>query len=219
LPVEFPDYNAIDSIDSQNAVRLGMRNKLQTKRNIGIDDVAKWDLYTDWRLDPEHGQTRFADLYSDLVVKPRSWLKLESLTRFDLQSGRFRFANDTLTIQPNNRWSWSIGNFYLRDDDPQMPTGLGEGNNIFTSSFFYRLNEDWGMRANQHFDVRDGRMQEQDYTIYRDLRSWTAALTFRVRQNQTGPEDFTIAFTFSLKAHPHLGLGKDSVRPYYLLGQ
>jgi len=218
LPIEFPDYNAIDSIDSQNVLRLGMRNKLQTKRNIGIDDLAKWDLYTDWRLDPERGQTRFSDIYSDLAVKPRSWLKLESLTRFDLDSGKFRFAYDTLTFQPNNKWSWSVGNFYLRDDSPQMPTGLGQGNNLITSSFFYRVNEDWGVRANHHFEARDGRMEEQDYTIYRDLRSWTAALTFRVRNNRTGPEDFTIAFTFSLKAHPRFGLGKDTVRPYYLLG-
>src|SRR5207247_9015260 len=28
LPIEFPDYNAIDSIDSQNVLRLGLRNKL-----------------------------------------------------------------------------------------------------------------------------------------------------------------------------------------------
>jgi len=26
LPIEFPDYNAIDSIDSQKVLRLGMRN-------------------------------------------------------------------------------------------------------------------------------------------------------------------------------------------------
>src|SRR6266568_743224 len=29
LPVEYPDYNAIDSIDSQNVIRFGLHNKLQ----------------------------------------------------------------------------------------------------------------------------------------------------------------------------------------------
>ncbi len=43
----------------------------------------------------------------------------------------------------------------------------------------------------------DGLLQEQFYTIYRDLRSWTGALTFRVTDNNTGPENFTVAFTFS----------------------
>src|SRR5207247_7308905 len=79
LPIEFPDYNAIDSIDSQNVVRFGLRNKLQTKRQGEIANLLNWDVYTDWRLRPRGGQTTFADLYSDMVVKPRSWLTWESL--------------------------------------------------------------------------------------------------------------------------------------------
>lgn len=218
LPIEFPDYNAIDSIDSQNVLRLGLRNKVQTKREGRIEDLLKWDLYTDWRLQTERNQTRFADVYSDLTVKPRSWLKLESLTRFDVDSANFRLAIDTVTFQPNNSWNWTLGNFYLRDDTPQSSTGLGQGNNLLLSSFFYRVNENWGLRATHHFEARDGRLEEQGYSIYRDLRSWTAALTFRVRDNRVGSDDFTVAFTFSLKAHPRYVPGVDAVRPYYLLG-
>jgi hypothetical protein len=99
----------------------------------------------------------------------------------------------------------------------QWPTGLGQGNNLFTSDLFYRLNENWGVRASHRFEARDGRLEEQAYTLYRDLRSWTAALTFRVLDNPTGPEDFTVAFTFSIKAFPHYGLHGDSVRPAALL--
>ncbi len=218
LPIEFPDYNAIDSIDSQNVLRLGLRNKLQTKRQGRVEDLVNWDVYTDWRLRPNHNQETFADLFSDLVFNPRSWLKLESLTRYDIQSGHFRLALHTLTFQPNNVWSWTLGHFYLRDDFRLVSTALGEGNNLITSSMFFRVNENWGLRATHHYEARDGRMEEQYYSIYRDLRSWTAALTFRLRENRSGPEDFTVAFTFSLKARPRYGLGSDTVRPYYLLG-
>jgi hypothetical protein len=83
---------------------------------------------------------------------------------------------------------------------------------------FYRLNENWGLRAAHRYDLRHGRMQEQGYSIYRDLRSWTAALTFRVLDNVTGPQDFSVAFTFSLKAFPRFGLGQDATHPYSLLG-
>jgi hypothetical protein len=55
--------------------------------------------------------------------------------------------------------------------------------------------------------------------LYRDLRSWTGALTFRVIDNDTGPEDFTIAFTFSLKASPKNHVGDDAVQPYHLIGE
>jgi hypothetical protein len=83
---------------------------------------------------------------------------------------------------------------------------------------FYRVNENWGLRASHRFEARDGRLEEQAYSLYRDLRSWTATLTFRVLDNRNGPEDFTVAFTFSLKAHPRRGLDSDIVRPYSLWG-
>jgi hypothetical protein len=60
-------------------------------------------------------------------------------------------------------------------------------------------------------------LEEQAYTIFRDLRSWTAALTFRVRENPQGPQDLSVTFTFSLKAFPHYD--QDDIRmPYSLWG-
>ena len=218
LPIEFPDYNAIDSIDSQNVIRFGLRNKLQTKRQGRVENLLNWDLYTDWRLRPRDNQTTFADLYSDLSFKPRSWLSFDSLIRYDINGGDLRMALHTLTLQPNETWSWSVGHFYLRDDFSASPTALGEGSSTITSSFFYRLNENWGLRTTHNFDAADGRMQEQFYSIYRDFRSWTGALTLRFRDNRSGPDDFTIAFTFSLKAHPRYGVGADTAKPYSLLG-
>ena len=70
-----------------------------------------------------------------------------------------------------------------------------------------------------NYDIRDSRMQEQFYTIYRDLRSWTAALTLRLRNNSSGDDDVTVAFTLSLKAMPRYNVGEDAVKPYRLLGR
>ncbi|NOS68856.1 MAG: LPS-assembly protein LptD [Verrucomicrobia bacterium] len=218
LPVEFPDYNAIDSIDSQNVMRLGLRNRLQTKRDGQIENLVYWDLYTDWRMDRHDGQSTFADVYSDLVFRPRTWLTLESQTRYDSESGRFNMSFHNLTIQPNDRWSWGIGHWYLRDDLSGSPLALGRGNDLFTSTIFYRLDENWGFRLHHQFEARDGTLEEQDYTIYRDMRSWTAALTLRKRDHRDGKDDYTVAFTFSLKASPRFGLGGDTVKPARLLG-
>jgi lipopolysaccharide assembly outer membrane protein LptD (OstA) len=218
LPIEYPDYNSIDSIDSQNVMRFSVRNKLQTKRDGKVVDLVRWDLYTDWRLKPQQGQSTFADVYSDLILRPKSWLTLDSILRYDLQDGLFRMSYNTLTFQPNEIWSWTIGHYYLRDDFSGSPTELGQGNNLITSTLFYRVNENWGLRAAHRYDIDAGKMDEQDYSIYRDLRSWTAALTFRLRNNPGGPEDFTVAFTFSLKAFPRFGLGTDTLRPNSLLG-
>lgn len=219
LPIEYPDYNAIDSIDSQNAIRWGLRNHLQTKRDDKVINIVSSDIYTDWRLKPRSGQGTFDDLYSDLTLRPRRWLTLESLARYEIDTSRFRMAYNTLTIAPNDVWSWRVGYYYLRDEPTNSPTSLGPGNDVFTSSLIYRLDQNWAFRASHYFDAKEGRLREQSYSVYRDLRSWTAALAFLIRDRQPGqPQDYTVAFTFSLKAYPRYRLGQDEGRGLSLLG-
>ncbi len=213
LPIEYPDYNAIDSIDSQNVIRWGLRNRIQTKRNGQLDDVVNWAVYTDWRLRPRTDLGTWSDIFSDLELHPRTWLRINSTLRFDIQAERFDLAQDTVTFQPNNRWSWTVGQFFLRAGPI-----FGQGEDLITSTFYYRLNENWGTRISHNFDATTGTMQEQYYTLYRDLRSWTAALTFRVLNNVGRAPDYTIAATFSLKARPKFGLGQDTVAPPTLVG-
>lgn len=218
LPIEYTDYNAIDSIDSQNVVRFGLRNKLQTKRAGQIENLLYWDLYTDWRLNPRSGQDTFADAFSDLVLRPRSWLTVESQLRYDINNHRWRMSVHNLTLQPNDRWSVAIGHWYLRDDLSVSRAMTSEDDNLIRSALYFKLNENWAFRTAHYYDLQDGRMEEQDYTVYRDLRSWTAGLTFRHRDSRNSSDDYTIAFTFSVKARPRFGLGSDSVRPSQLLG-
>ena len=214
LPIDFPDYNNLDSIDSQNVVRLGLHNKLQTKREGKIVNLVDWDLYTDWRIQPNAQQNNFSDLYSDLTLNPRSWLSFQSQLRYDVQDGLWRMSHTTLTFQPHKSWKWIVGQTYLHDDFSSSPTALGPGESVFTSSILFRLNENWGLRASHYFDANTGDLREQDYAIYRDLRSWTAALTFRFRNSPGSQEDFTVALTFWLKAYPQSGRGPEAGQSY-----
>jgi hypothetical protein len=227
-PVDFPDYNSIDSIDSRQVVRLGLHNKLQTKRDGKLDNLINWDLYTDWRLEQHYEtqldpitrqplglkkQTLFSDIYSELDFKPRTWIALSSELRYLPDQRLFREINHTLTLTPNDWWSLSLGHRYLRDTSE-----LGPGNNLIIATMFYKLNENWGVRISEHYEARDHVLEYQYYSLYRDFRSWTGALTFRVRDNRSGPDDFAVGFSLSLKAFPRYGVGDDSVKPSKLVG-
>ena len=218
LPIDFPDYNAIDAVDSQNVIRWGLRNRLQTKRAGEVVDLLDWDVFTDWRLNPEPGQKTFSDISSDLKFHPRSWLALESRTRYDLDHGQVRMAFNSLTLQPDTTWNLKLGYFYLRDDFSAEPTAWGAGNNLFTSTLYLRVNENWGLRVSHYYDLIEHQLEQQTYTVYRDFRSWTGALSFRVRENVNDKEEFTIAFTFSLKALPRFSLGEDTIQSDHSLG-
>ncbi len=215
LPIMYPAYNAIDSIDSQNVLRLSLRNLLQTKRQGRIEDFLHWAVVTDWRLKPRADQSTFSDLYSQMDLQPFSWVTLSSDLRIGLDNPRVREANHGLTLAPNSHWSVNFSHRYLETD---LATGLGTGNNLFSSTLYYRLNENWGTRAYWRYEARDKVLEEQQYTLYRDFRSWTGALTLRVRDNRNGPTDFTVAVTFSLKAFPRFDLGEDVNHPSRLLG-
>lgn len=200
LPIEFPDYNSIDSIDSQNVVRWGLRNRLQTKRLGRVTDFLDWQLFADWRLNPQHGQTTFSDLYSDLTTELRSWLTFESRTRINPNNGNLRMAFHTLNLRPNDHWTWVVGHYYLRSDNSSSPTALGSGDNLFTSAIYYRPTENWSFAAIHRFEINSGRLEQQQYAVFRDFRSWTGSLVFRVRHNQGGTPDITVAFKFDFKA-------------------
>ncbi len=213
LPIQLPDYNDIDSIDSENVIRFGLRNTLQTKRADGLENLADWNLLLDWRLHPQSGQDTFDDLYSDLELRPRSWLTVESQTRYDINNQLLNLAYHQVTFTPNEWWSWSVGHIYSRGGF------VDSGDNLITSTMYLRVNDNWGFRATHDFNAMNGLLQDQFYTVYRDLRCWTSALTFRVTDNPNGPEDFTIAFSFSIKAHPAHSLGTDTVEPFHLVGE
>ena len=215
LPIEYADYNSIDAIDSQNVLRLSLRNKLQTRRAEGVDNVVNWGVYTDWRLKPRQGQTGLSDFYSDLDFKPRSWITFNSMVRYAINDGQLRESLHRVYIQPNDIWHLTLGHRFF---DDRATYGPDSGHNLLFSSFYYKLNENWAFRTSHHFEGRDGVMEEQYYTLYRDLRSWTGALTLRMRDNRVGEDDITVGVAFSLKAAPRYRVGQDRDEPTTLFG-
>lgn len=214
LPVELPDYNSLDSIDSQNTLRLGIFNQVQTHRDGRLANLFQWNAYTDWRLDRQPGQQTFSDLFSEFDFAPRNWLLLTSELRLDVHAPNVLEANHYVTFTPESNWSWSIGHRYMRDD----PSRAIVGNNLLINRLYYKLNENWGFSAYQYYDIQASRLQEHTYSIYRDLRSWTGALSFRFREDDVRGQDFTVAFVFSLKAAPSVKLGDDRLNSTRLFG-
>jgi LPS-assembly protein len=208
LPIDFPAFNAIDAIDNRHVMRVGMRHLLQTRRgeNKTVQEWVNWNLFADWRLDPEPDQGDLADLSSAIKLQPREWWYLQSMVRYSLDDSDLRVADQGITLLPNDHWSIQLGHMYVRDE----PLYWGSGNNALYSRFYYRINDNWGVRLNQHYEARDGRLEEHAYTLYRDFRSFTGAFDLRLRNPRAGQEnDITLSVVLSMKAFPQFGVGQD----------
>jgi hypothetical protein len=142
---------------------------------------------------------------------------MSSEIRYGLSEATLQETYHRVALTPNPIWSAAFSHRYLRNDPSFEDEDFGH--NLFGLTLYYRLSDNWGVRTSHQFEGRDGTLEEQYYTIYRDFRSWTGALTFRIRDNRDNPTDFTVAFTFNLKAFPRFGLGDDAIRPAKLVGR
>ena len=215
LPLEFPDYNNIDSIDGRNILRLGLRNKIQTKRDGQVENVVNWAVFTDWHVAPRGEEVKFSDVYSDLDLKPWRWLTFSSELAASVEQSRLDLAYNTVTISPGDVWSLKFGHRYLHQG-AFFPNA--EENNLLFGSLYVRLGQNWGFRVAEYYNLKDNFFQHQYYTLYRDLRAFTAALTAGIREDLNGRKDYGIAFTLSSKAYPRYGLQDEINKPTRLLG-
>lgn len=199
-PIEFPDDNSIDTLGYRNVLRLSLFNLLETKREGGLQNFVNWAIYTDWNLDKQEAvDTTFSDVYSRLTFQPKTWLAFGSLMRFDVADGRLNEFDNAMRLTPNDVWSWTLANRYLRED----PELQNDTSNTYFSTLAYRFSENWSVRMSQQFEANFDTLQAQYYTIARDFRSWVGAVTVQVLDNGPNGIDWTVGVGFQLKASPN----------------
>jgi LPS-assembly protein len=86
---------------------------------------------------------------------------------------------------------------------------LNDNPSFFDSSLFlvggyYRINDNWGVGLEEMYEQATGVLEEQRYSVYRDLSNWVASLGAIVRDN-AGVNEYGVLFTFTLKAFPKFG--------------
>jgi len=69
---------------------------------------------------------------------------------------------------------------------------------------YYRLDDNWGIGLQEQYEATTRELQEQRYSVYRDLTSWVASLGAVIRDNGTKTE-YGVLLTFTLKAFPKFG--------------
>lgn len=208
-PINFPDYNSIDSIDRQMVVRHGVRNKLQTKRDGQNYDLVDWVLYADLDVDKNFsaaGNSPYSNLFSDMEIKPLPWLTFNSETSWNLVEDSYSEYNNDITFQVTRSYKLTLGNRYI-SNSPLFPNS-----DLFTLRNFYRMNEHWQFGTYHAFEAANGDLQEQSYTIYRDLSAWLAALTFKERYLNDKQNELAVYLSMTLKAFPSVELNTNPVK-------
>ncbi|HRZ86964.1 MAG TPA: hypothetical protein P5287_04035 [bacterium] len=226
-PTELLQFDAIDTLSRRNDFRLAFRNKLQTRREDATVDIFDYEIYTYY-----HPETRtpsydrygnpheFSDIYNYLKLRPLDWIAVDFKLAYDAYNNLLDSVDTDLQVLNGDKWNlsfrhryqplqntylvnpywntYSINNFAgnFTGDNP-------EGNNLIGVEFIYRFNADWMGKVFYRYDFDLGKLEQQEYTVFRDLHCWEMAVTFRERPLR---DDWTLFVVFRLKDYPDIPL-------------
>jgi lipopolysaccharide export system protein LptA len=198
-PIDFPQFTSIDSIDNWTVWRLGVRNRLQTRRD---DLTVSWldlETYVDVNFDNSYDRTPYSNLFNKLRFTPLPWISLVVNSQVPAFDKGFTEVNTNVVVQPVANLQVSVGHRYLNSDP------FFNNSSLFVVGGYYRVDDNWGVGLQEQYEAVTHTLEEQRYSVYRDLTSWVASFGAVVRDNGTVKE-YGVLLTFTLKAFPKLGV-------------
>ena len=210
-PIDFPQFNSVDTIDSWTILRLGVRNRLQTRRDSRTLNWLELDTFVDVNLDrPDFGSSILDDggTYSNVVNRlrwnPLPWVYMSVDAQLPLFDRGFTQVNTSLGLMVNSNIQLNLGHRYISDNTFFFDS------NLLNLGGYFRLNDNWGVSVREQYELQTSVLETQRYELHRDLSSWIASLGFVVRDNG-GVNNYGLVLTFTLKDIPgvHLPVSLD----------
>jgi LPS-assembly protein len=199
-PIGFPQFVSTDSIDEWTIWRFGVRNRLQTRRDLQTFNWLTLDTWVDANIDNPYDATDFSNVNARLDFRPLPWLGLNMDAQLPIFDDGFTEVNTGVRFMVSRNAEFRVGNRYLQDN------AFFEDSNLLTVGGYYRVNENWGLSFQEQYEVDDGTLEYQRYMVHRDLTSWVASLGAIVRDNRGGKEEFGFLLTFTLKDFPEINI-------------
>jgi len=204
-PIDFPQFNTIDSLDNWSIVRLGFRNRLQTKRDDQTINWLELNTFLDINIDrPTYGSLlplsttgTLSNLYNDMIFAPLPWAYLRLDTQTPIGNSGFTQIQSNLNFMPYREMTLSVGQDYIWGDKQFA------NSNLWNVSAYFRLNDHWGFSISESYDFAISTLESQTYQIHRDLSSWVASLGFNILNNG-GINQVTVMLTFTVKDSPSI---------------
>jgi len=207
--LNFPQFNMIDGIATSNILRLGVRNRLVTRRDDGNHEWFVLETFLDANFDNPYldDPGQFSNLYNNFAFSPVPWFTAGAATQLPISEGGFTDVNSYLNWQPVADFSFFVSQRFIQNS-PYF-----QNDSQATAGGYWRINDNWAVSASTRYDLTAGNWDIQRYMVHRDLSSWLVSAGLLVTDNratfnnQTGGEvGVGVLLMVTLKDAPQVNL-------------
>jgi hypothetical protein len=213
-PLDFPQFGAIDSIDTWAIWRMGTRNRLQTRRDGDTYDWFFLDTFIDVNGINPYQNGPLSNLNNRMTFAPVSWCNFLVGSQVPIGTDGFTELNTDFVVMPVRNFSFNFGTRYINN------YGGAASDNQYPFGAFWKVNDHWSMSAQEIYNTPGNSSSAyssassliyQRYMIHRDLSSWIVSFGAEVRSNQgtstqAGQNQYGALITFTLKDLPQVTL-------------
>ncbi len=219
-PNNLIEFDGIDTMNKNNGIAFAIENKLQTKRRLGKNEqLSSVDLATllvstnyDFTFKKDLGgleRQKFQNINILFELQPYPWLFVQTRGTVNTKRQTVEHFDIDIAGEGKDKWSLDLGYRYEDVKSGQMGALIGD--------LYYRVNPKWDVRIYERFNIYGSKrkVQEQEYTIIRDLHCWLLEVTYNIKGPFDDPDNKTIWIALRLKAFPEtpLGFKKSYPRP------
>ena len=200
-PLNVGRFAALDDLEDWSITRLGVRNRLLTRRDSSSHEWLTLDTYMDWFIDDPEFDRNFSNLYNDLHWYPVPWLDLALETQFPILNTEDDFTElaGSIRFMPNEDLEIALRSRFL-DNHPVL-----ENSTLLEFQAYQRFNDDWAAGLTQRWEFDDGTLEYQSYSLHRNLDNWAISAGIFHRDNRV-EDEYGFVIGFSLKDFPSLSL-------------
>ncbi len=201
-PVNIYQFDGVDALDSRHDLRIGMRNKLQSKQGNRPFDFVDIDGYTVYMIERDQGEAALKYFWFDTEIMPNERSSIEFDGRWDLEDSQLDSFNTRMNLRSqDNIWHASAEYRYIQDS-----------RSILSGIFTLWPQQSWTLETEWRYRLMDSRIEEQWLYAQRNLDCMSIRSGLGVRPGHTtesGAEredEWRVIFEFWLTAFPEASL-------------
>jgi len=200
-------FDEVDKLGEQNSVRVGVRNKLQAKRDDRPFDLVDIDISTTYNIDHAEGEHAIDTIAIDAELWPAEWFYLDFDAVFSVEESELERFNSRAEISQEELWSVYV-EYRFRN----------ESSSLVLADLTWFPSQKWTLNTYGRYEFETGRMEEQGGYVQRNfdcmvVRTGVTSIPGFTRSDGSEREDeVRFMVQFWLTAFPEASLGAGKIR-------